>query len=72
MAENFPPYFQVPIQETKGHSRLATQLMKLSGLRVKPPKEAFPGGAVVKNPPANAGNTGSGPGPGRPHMPQSN
>ena len=29
----------------------------------------FPGGTVVKNPPANAGNTGSGPGPGRSHMP---
>ena len=34
--------------------------------------EDFPGGAVVKNPPANAGDTGSSPGPGRPHMPQSN
>ena len=29
----------------------------------------FPGGAVVKNPPANAGDTGSIPGPGRSHMP---
>ena len=34
--------------------------------------EGFPGGAVVKNPPANAGDTGSSPGPGRSHMPQSN
>ena len=32
----------------------------------------FPGGAVVKNPPANAGDMGSSPDPGRPHMPQSN
>ena len=32
----------------------------------------FPGGAVVKNPPANAGHTGSIPGPGRSHMPWSN
>ena len=32
----------------------------------------FPGGTVVKNPPANAGNTGSIPGPGRSHMPRSN
>ena len=32
----------------------------------------FPGGAVVKNPPANAGDTGSSPGMGRSHMPQSN
>ena len=28
----------------------------------------FPGGAVVKNPPANAGDTGSSPGPRRSHM----
>ena len=28
----------------------------------------FPGGSVVKNLPANAGNTGSIPGPERPHM----
>ena len=32
----------------------------------------FPGGTVVKNPPANAGDTGLSPGPGRSHMPQSN
>ena len=32
----------------------------------------FPGGAVVKNPPDNAGDTGLSPGPGRSHMPQSN
>ena len=32
----------------------------------------FPGGAVVKNSPANAGDTGSIPGPGRSHMPPSN
>ena len=32
----------------------------------------FPGGTVVKNPPANAGHMGSSPGLGRSHMPQSN
>ena len=32
----------------------------------------FPGGTVVKNLPANAGDTGSSPGPGRSHMPRSN
>ena len=32
----------------------------------------FPGGPVVKNPPANAGDTGLSPGPGRFHMPWSN
>ena len=31
----------------------------------------FPGGAVVRNPPANAGDTGSSPGLGISHMPQS-
>ena len=31
----------------------------------------FPGGTVVKNPPASAGDTGSIPGPRRSHMPQS-
>ena len=35
-------------------------------------KWGFPGGSVVKNPPANAGVMGSSPGPGRSHMPQSN
>ena len=34
--------------------------------------QGFPGGAVVKNPPANASNTGSSPGPGRSHVPRSN
>ena len=33
--------------------------------------QGFPGGAVVKNPPANAGDTGSSPGPGRSHTPRS-
>ena len=32
----------------------------------------FPGGAVVKNPPANAGDMGLSPGPGRSHMPRGN
>ena len=36
------------------------------------PALGFPGGAVVKNPPASAGDTGSSPGQGRPHVPRSN
>ena len=39
------------------------EIKKLSG---------FPGGTVVKNPPASAGDTGLSPGPGRCHMPWSN
>ena len=34
--------------------------------------KGFPGGAVVKNLPANAGHRGSSPGLGRSHMPRSN
>ena len=31
----------------------------------------FPGGSVLRNPPANAGDTGSSPGPASFHMPRS-
>ena len=34
--------------------------------------QGFPGGALVENLPANAGDTGSSPGLGRSHMPRSN
>ena len=44
---------------------------KKSGEKKKKKSGGFPGGAVVKNPPANAGDTGSSPGPGRAHMPRS-
>ena len=43
----------------------------LNGFR-SPHFRDFPGGAVVGNLPANAGDTGSSPGPGRSHMPRSN
>ena len=35
---------------------------------IKKQLEGFPGGTVVKNPPANAGDTGLSPGLGRSHM----
>ena len=35
---------------------------------IKNQNQDFPGGTVVKNPPANAGDTGLSPGPGRSHM----
>ena len=38
----------------------------------KPKTLDFPGGTVVKNLPTNVGDTGSSPGLGRSHMPQSN
>ena len=47
------------------NKRGGTSLVKTSPL-------GFPGGAVVKNLLANAGGTGSSPGPGRSHMLWSN
>ena len=46
--------------------------MGTSGKLTKSEEMGFPGDAVVKNPPANAGDTGSSPGLGRSHMPWSN
>ena len=40
--------------------------------RVRKLSGDFPGGTVVKNPPVNAGDTGSSPGLGRSHIPWSN
>ena len=39
---------------------------------IKNASQGFPGGIVVKNRPANAGDMGSSPGLGRSHMPRSN
>ena len=47
---------------TKKHTHTHSQKRKRRG---------FPGGAVVENLPANAGETGSSPGLGRSHMPRS-
>ena len=41
-------------------------------LLVETISKGFPGGAVVENLPANAGDTGSSPGLGGSHMPRSN
>ena len=49
------------------HFFRALNLSNFKGL-----SQDFPGGAVVKNLPANEGDMGSIPGPGRSHMPQSN
>ena len=57
-------------------NKLKTLRLVFYGLLVseisKKPKLGFPGGAVVKNLPANAGDTGSSPGLGGSHMPRSN
>ena len=62
-----------PIPETereKGLSKLRRETSFIPAVNHK--LVGFPGGSVVKNPPANAGDTSSIPGPGRSHMPQSN
>ena len=52
-----------------------TKGIRMEGKIMKPllkdAKRGFPGGAVVKKPPANAGDAGSSPGLGRSHMPRS-
>ena len=46
-------------------------LSKTSFVQFRTMRLGFPGGTVVKSPPANAGDTGSSPGSGRSHIPQS-
>ena len=59
-------YINVGHSESKG-GRIISLL-----IWVKSFMPGFPGGAVVENLPANAGDTGSSPGLGRSHMPRSN
>ena len=74
-----PPWKNTLDIQTLAHSN--TRALSLLTVTPCPPSSLstlkkiswdFPGGAVVKNPPANARDTGSNPGPGRSHMPQSN
>ena len=53
------------------HVRSGKLLQYKIKIKLKNPTKGFPGGAVVENLPANAGDTGSSPGLGRSHMPQS-
>ena len=50
----------------KGHGQ---QVVERVELKIVMNLWSFPGGSVVKNPPANAGDMGSVPDPGRSHMP---
>ena len=55
--------------------RKVKEKMKMKGGKKKPMRRIFrdfPGGAVVKNPPANAEDTGSSPGLERSRRPRSN
>ena len=66
-------YWLSPTSRKKSKQK---QVLCLIHLLIHPSSKAyflgFPGGAVVENPPANAGDMGSSPGLGRSHMSQSN
>ena len=61
-----------PVQGWSGSGRNCARKCFRVSLMLRMPLMDFPGGAVVENPPANAGDMGSSPGPGRSHMPRSN
>ena len=65
-----PPLFQTHKKTNKKNEEKEKNHVVISTL--KDLSRDFPGGTVVKNLPANAGDTGSSPGPGRYHMLQSN
>ena len=54
------------------HKKIGTVTLTSDKTAFKTLVLGFPAGAVLKNAPANAGDTGSSPGPGRSHMPWSN
>ena len=51
------------------YKKVLAKVIVLEALRLD--YRDVPGGTLVKNPPANTGDVGSIPGPGRSHMPQS-
>ena len=62
-------------EEIENMKRLFQKKVESISYQKPPNKEKlrdFPGGTVVKNPPANAGDMGSSPGLGRSHKSQSN
>ena len=67
-------YFHIDINSSnffKQIFQLGVILIVLKYLMLKRKSWDFPGDPLVKNLPANAGDTGSIPGPGRFHMPRS-
>ena len=66
------PYRINPRRNMPRHILIKISKIKFKEKILKAAREGFPGGTVVENLPANAGDTGSSPGLGRSHMPRSN
>ena len=62
----------MPWSRDENHEEEAAKGGKVAEGRLIRTEKGFPGGAVVENLPASAGDTGSSPGLGRSHMPRSN
>ena len=67
--EGLKPIFLILLQKIEEEGIIPSSFCEANiTLKQKPLKEDFTGGSVVKNPSANAGNTGSTPGLGRCRM----
>ena len=64
-------YIENPKDATRKLLELISEFNKVAGYEINIQRD-FPGGAVVKNLPANAGDSGSIPDLGRSHMPWNN